>query len=198
MAFGGDNYVMVHCQCSIKAYLHAQRPIFISMGSADAVTIWYQSVKNPDAMMTSSNGNIFRVTGLLCVEFTGDRWISLAKASDAELWYFPWSAPWINSWVNNREAGDLTSLWCTIHVRKNERLPPDKYLLIYSSSLCLQGIVLYQGIYQGVTWGQSRYWGQLNLIWTKPFFVFIGSASYKSYKRAQPLYIYIYVYIYIW
>ena len=25
--------------------------------------------------MTSSNGNIFRVTGLLCEEFTGDRWI---------------------------------------------------------------------------------------------------------------------------
>ena len=27
-------------------------------------------------MMTSSNGNIFRVTGHLCREFTGDRWIS--------------------------------------------------------------------------------------------------------------------------
>ena len=26
-------------------------------------------------MMTSSNGNIFRVTGHLCGEFTGDRWI---------------------------------------------------------------------------------------------------------------------------
>ena len=26
-------------------------------------------------MMTSSNGNIFRVTGLLCGEFTGHRWI---------------------------------------------------------------------------------------------------------------------------
>ena len=36
-------------------------------------------------MMTSSNGNIFRVTGPLCGEFTGDRWIPLAKASDAEL-----------------------------------------------------------------------------------------------------------------
>ena len=27
------------------------------------------------AMMTLSNGNIFRVTGHLCGEFTGDRWI---------------------------------------------------------------------------------------------------------------------------
>ena len=34
-------------------------------------------------MMTSSSGNIFRVTGHLCGEFTGD-----TKASDAELWCF--------------------------------------------------------------------------------------------------------------
>ena len=30
-------------------------------------------------MMTSSNGNIFRVTGHLCGEFTGDRWIPRTK-----------------------------------------------------------------------------------------------------------------------
>ena len=57
--------------------------------------------------MTSSNGNIFRVTGHLCGEFTGDRWIRRTKASGAELWCFLRSAPWINGWVNNREAGDL-------------------------------------------------------------------------------------------
>ena len=39
-------------------------------------------------MMTSSNGNIFPVTGHLCGEFTGHRWIPLTKASDAELWCF--------------------------------------------------------------------------------------------------------------
>ena len=44
-------------------------------------------------MMTSSNGNIFRVTGHLCGEFTGPRWIPRTKASDAELWCFLWSAP---------------------------------------------------------------------------------------------------------
>ena len=38
--------------------------------------------------MTSSNGNIFRVTGPLCGEFIGHRWIPLTKASDAELWCF--------------------------------------------------------------------------------------------------------------
>ena len=49
--------------------------------------------------MTSSNGNIFRVTGHLCGEFTVHQWrraliISLICA-------------WINGWVNIREAGDL-------------------------------------------------------------------------------------------
>ena len=44
-------------------------------------------------MMTSSNGNIFRVTGPLWGEFTGHRWIPLTKASDAELWCFLWSGP---------------------------------------------------------------------------------------------------------
>ena len=39
-------------------------------------------------MMTSSNGNIFRVTGPLCGKFTGHRWIPLTKASDAELWCY--------------------------------------------------------------------------------------------------------------
>ena len=43
-------------------------------------------------MMTSSNGNIFCVTGHLCWELTGDRWIPHTKASDAELWCFLWSA----------------------------------------------------------------------------------------------------------
>ena len=43
-------------------------------------------------IMMSSNGNIFRVTGLLCGEFTGDRWIPRTKASESELWCFLRSA----------------------------------------------------------------------------------------------------------
>ena len=58
-------------------------------------------------MMTSSNGNIFHITGHLWGEFTGHRWIPLTKASDAVLWCFLWSAPEENCWVNNHEAGDL-------------------------------------------------------------------------------------------
>ena len=44
------------------------------------------------SMMTSSNGNIVCVTGLLCGEFTDHRWIPLTKSSDAELFCFLWSA----------------------------------------------------------------------------------------------------------
>ena len=43
-------------------------------------------------MMMSSNGNMFRVTGPLCREFTGHRWIPHTKASDAKIWCFLWSA----------------------------------------------------------------------------------------------------------
>ena len=44
-------------------------------------------------MMTSSNGNILRVTGPLWGEFTGHQWIPITKASDAEFWCFLLSAP---------------------------------------------------------------------------------------------------------
>ena len=44
-------------------------------------------------MMTSSNGNIFRVTGPLWGESTGHRWIPFTKASDIELWCFLWYTP---------------------------------------------------------------------------------------------------------
>ena len=82
-------------------------------------------------MMTSSNGNIFRVTGHLCGEFTGHRWIPCTKTSDADLWCFLWSAPWINCWVYNREAGDL----------RRQRAHCDGRHFNVSGSLYLCGIV---------------------------------------------------------
>ena len=42
-------------------------------------------------IMTSSNGNVFRVTGPLWGESTGHRWIPLTTASDAERRCFLWS-----------------------------------------------------------------------------------------------------------
>ena len=56
-------------------------------------------------MMTSSNGNISRVTGHLCWEFTGQQWIRRTKASDAELWCFLWSVQLSKQFCG--EAGDL-------------------------------------------------------------------------------------------
>ena len=44
-------------------------------------------------MMTSSNGNCFRVTGHLCGDFPGPRWIPRTKASDAGGGCCFWSAP---------------------------------------------------------------------------------------------------------
>ena len=65
-------------------------------------------------MMTSSNVYIFRVTGHLCGEFTGPRWIPRTKASDG--------------WVNNREAGDLIDyrVHYDVIVMKDPRIDVDK------------------------------------------------------------------------
>ena len=51
-------------------------------------------------MMTSSNGNIFRVTGHLYGEFPTQR--PVTRSFDVSL-----ICVWINSWVNTHEAGDL-------------------------------------------------------------------------------------------
>ena len=75
-------------------------------------------------MMTSSHGTIFRVTGFLCGEFTGHRWIPLTTASDTELWCFLWSAPeqklskqWRRRWFETSSC----SLWrhCDVMPRQN-------------------------------------------------------------------------------
>ena len=61
------------------------------------MSIWHQIIN----MMTSSNGNIFRVTGPLCGEFTGHWWISLTKASDVELWCFFFYLR-LNKWLSKQ------------------------------------------------------------------------------------------------
>ena len=47
----------------------------------------YKSNEVQYIMMTSWNGNIFRVTGYLCGEFTGLRWIPRTKASDVDVFF---------------------------------------------------------------------------------------------------------------
>ena len=58
-------------------------------------------------MMTSSNGNFFHVTGHLCGEFTGHRWIPRTQRPVTRILMLSLIWARINGWVNNREAGDL-------------------------------------------------------------------------------------------
>ena len=55
--------------------------------------IWEDILLQNYHRMTSSNGNIFHIIGLLCGELTGHQWIPCTKASDVELWCFLWSVP---------------------------------------------------------------------------------------------------------
>ena len=72
-------------------------------------------------MMTSSNGNIFRVTGTLWGEATGHRWIPLTKASDARPWchcnvssqfIVLWDR-WLQYWI--RDFQTHLGHWCLKH-----------------------------------------------------------------------------------
>ena len=56
--------------------------------------------------MTSSSGNIFRVTGHLCGEFTGPGEFHAQRPVTRSFDVFLICAR-INNWVNNRKAGDL-------------------------------------------------------------------------------------------
>ena len=81
-------------------------------------------------MMTSSNGNIFGVTGSLCGEFTGHRWIPLTKASDAEIWFF--FDLHLNKRLNKQSWGwwfGTPSLPLWRHC--NVRVTPHRRLIVY-------------------------------------------------------------------
>ena len=87
------------------------RLIWINDGRFDSHA---RASQHLDHMMTSSNGNIFRVTGHLCGEFTGEREIHRSPVNSPHKgqWraalMFSLICVWINGWVNNRgEAGDL-------------------------------------------------------------------------------------------
>ena len=76
--------------CCIETLVHAVKKCTVVCSAPT----YYLIITNvcSQFMMTSSNGNIFRVTGPLCEEFTGHRWIPHTKVSDAELWCFLSSA----------------------------------------------------------------------------------------------------------
>ena len=84
-------------ECIKKNHTHLWYVIVLGFVLNNPKRCGGRQISNPgDAfyyMMTSANGNIFRVTGHLCGEYTGPRWMPRTKASDAELWCFLWSAP---------------------------------------------------------------------------------------------------------
>ena len=74
------------------SFVHSQL-ICCCLGYMTVISnVWISNTTGHLIMMTSANGNIFRVTGPLRGEFTGHWWIPLTKASDAELWCFLLSA----------------------------------------------------------------------------------------------------------
>ena len=84
----GPGKCKVWCTVPEKNSTYAQPCLFCCYGRT-----CHTVVKCITRMMTLSNGNIFRVTGPLWGEFTGNRWFPLTGASDAKCWCFLWSGP---------------------------------------------------------------------------------------------------------
>ena len=96
-------YVLIHrtapvCAQNISRQKNEKLSWTYSMGPINSRHIF---------MMTSSNGNIFRVTGSLCGEFTGSGEFPPHKGQWRGALMFSLICVWINGWVNNREASDL-------------------------------------------------------------------------------------------
>ena len=77
-----------------------------SLNSRDACDLKYHDINNND-IMTSSNGNLFCVTGLLCEDFTSHRWMPRTKGQWRWPLMFSLVCAWTNSWANNGDTGDL-------------------------------------------------------------------------------------------
>ena len=100
--------------------------------------LWLRGVAGPhrtlrvNFMMTSSNGNIFRVTGPLCGEFTGHRWIPTQRSMTRSFNFV--ICAWINGWVNTGEAGNL----------RRHRAHFDVTLMLALAQLCLMRSLQYR------------------------------------------------------
>ena len=107
------------CMRNPRFYVSGKRPMYWYryLAARSSMMVILRVIVSPKLchpMMTSSNGSIFRVTGILCGEFTGPRWISLTQASDTELWYFfdlrlsqQLSKQWRRCWFETT----LSSIW---------------------------------------------------------------------------------------
>ena len=125
--------------------------------------------------MTSSNGNIFRVTGPLCGEFTGSRWIPLKKGQWRGALMFSLICAWKNGWVkNNHETDDL----------RRPRTHYDVTLMIGYGYRILEPILTHWGRATHICVGKLTTIGSDNglspgrrqaIIWTNAGILLIGS-----------------------
>ena len=96
------------------------------------------------SMLTSSNGNIFRLTGHLCGEFTGPGEFPTQRPVTRSFYGFFFICAWINGWVNNRGAGDL----------RRSRAHYDVNVMLHSLILKMR------------TWLVRQIWLTVNIVWT--------------------------------
>ena len=80
-----DSFRMPHC---CNGYIHGKFWYIINKLCAVKWLAGCVAISSSSTHDDVINGNIFRVTGHLCGEFTGARWIPRTKTSDEELWCF--------------------------------------------------------------------------------------------------------------
>ena len=83
------------------------RGVNFEVQPGEKVGVSIQPAQPSYVMMTSSNGNMFRVTGPSCGEFTGHRWIPHTKARTRGSLMFSMISAWMNGWKNNWKTDDL-------------------------------------------------------------------------------------------
>ena len=98
-------FIMIPCLNRISSGAFMRRK-FSDFWRKIARGQWVTNFPPSHHMMTSSNGNIFRVTGHLC----GNSPVPVNSPHKGQ-WrgalMFSLICVWINGWVNSREAGDL-------------------------------------------------------------------------------------------
>ena len=94
---------------SVASYLHVRQSHFMlyALKSHRLNLTCRQNVALLNTMMTSSNGNIFRVSVHLSGEFTGHRRIPPHKGQWRGTLMLSLICAWTNCWINNRGAGVL-------------------------------------------------------------------------------------------
>ena len=104
----------------------------------DRQSVGFPGVIRHQTMMTSSNRNIFRVTGPLCGEFTGHRRIPITKASGVlmELWCFLWFVPEVRLSKQSRRRWLETS-------SRSLRLHCDAYHLLGTKRINSNGLTYF-------------------------------------------------------